>query len=290
MPNGRTVTRERLGAWVLRCNPKTWDIETAIRKGLPIEGWSVRRSYRTEMMEEGDPIVLWVSASVARIPSGVWADGEVTGPAEIGRPDELWLDDDAARKTEFFVPLWSHFLSQPVTREILKKDPILAKSEPFDAPKMSNPSWLTRNEFAALERLLRRTPRRPRLRPPSDTTVSVSPTDVVTKALVERAAVRAVAHELEVQGWHVSDCQTDRVGWDLTATRDSKIRHIEVKGRGNHRVDILLTPNERRAADEVAGWELIIVTDALGTPRFHRFSAADVVQTAAPFNFRFRHP
>lgn len=60
-PAGRAVTRENLGAWLLKCNPATWDIESFVGTGEGLDNWSVQPSYRTELMEDGQRVFLWVT-------------------------------------------------------------------------------------------------------------------------------------------------------------------------------------------------------------------------------------
>ena len=52
------ITASNFGAWLIKCDPKVWNLSRAMKDGLPgIGGWSVADNYRSESMEAGDDIV-----------------------------------------------------------------------------------------------------------------------------------------------------------------------------------------------------------------------------------------
>src|SRR3712207_702602 len=98
-----TVTEENLGAWLLRCNPEVWDLPSAVAEGYQtIVSWTVTPGYRSQMMDDGQRVVLWASGNGKRIARGIWGLGYVTGPVEDRVPEDLdpedygyWLDTAA---------------------------------------------------------------------------------------------------------------------------------------------------------------------------------------------------
>ena len=51
----RTVDRERLGAWLLKCNPAAWDLRGFLATGeRRLTSWSVQPGYRSDLLELGN--------------------------------------------------------------------------------------------------------------------------------------------------------------------------------------------------------------------------------------------
>lgn len=154
----RAVRRADLGAWLFRCDPAQWDVEAAIRDGYAIENWRVHRTYRLDLIEAGDPAVLWVGgASGAQMTPGVWAVGEVTGELFEEHGDPYWLDAEQGERAS----LRAGLVLTPVpvlSRELLAADPRTAGMEVLRQAQVPNPSYLTVEEFAVLRELL---PERP---------------------------------------------------------------------------------------------------------------------------------
>jgi hypothetical protein len=97
----------------------------------------VRRSYRLDLVESGQPALLWVSG---RVRPGVHAVGTVTGPVR---------DDDGP-----VLPVRLRRLARPVARVDLLDDPAFRDAEVIRMPAGSNPSWLSRPQLAAVLRRL----------------------------------------------------------------------------------------------------------------------------------------
>ena len=86
----------------------------------------------------------------------------------------------------------------------------------------------------------------------------------------EAIAMRVVIEHERVQGRQVYDVSDKNLGYDITSLdlRSGDLRLIEVKGLGAPTGTILLTPNERRVAEDRPDcfW-LYVVTDCGKTPR-----------------------
>ena len=137
-----------LGAWVLKCNPKVWNLPAFLADGhTQVDGWSVRDNQRARSMNPGDPVVFWVSGSQKDCPSGVWAVGTVTSPAQDDTPDSYWLVKGATLYVGVHITLDSLL----VPRDVIKGDPVLAESELIRAAQMSNPVMLDAEEWSALQ-------------------------------------------------------------------------------------------------------------------------------------------
>jgi hypothetical protein len=94
----------------------------------------VRRSYRLDLVQPGQPCLLWVSG---RTDPGVHALGAVTGEVE-------------ERDGGPVVPVRLTRLPSPVTRADLLADPAARDAEVLRMPAGSNPSWLSREQYAAV--------------------------------------------------------------------------------------------------------------------------------------------
>lgn len=331
----KSISDDVFGAWVLKCNPKTWDLEGFLADGeRHIDSWSVQKNYRAERMGPGDPVVFWVTgAPNAAVAPGVWGVGYVTAPVDLeleviedpadaeedvpledesaqaedvrsgpraGDPqdqdededddaDGYWLDLDALEAVRFFVGVDLRLFDDAVPRDQIQSTPTLAGMELLKQPQMSNPSWLTKQEWVAMQGLLGDDA----FRPPDAATVAVLNAeaevrhpDPVTRQAIELTSISYVREHLESDGWQIDDLQSAKVGWDLTANRGPEVRHVEVKGCGLSRPDVLLTANEMRAAQDQAGWELAVVTSALDNPHLEWYPATRVVQVARPVTFR----
>lgn len=310
----QAVTDEKFGAWVLKCNPNVWDLKAFLAGDGPeervIDDWAVQDNYRSDRMSPEDPVVLWVTgAPDADLIPGVWGVGRVkdwkyevvsvedTGPddrspADVGEPgadDDLWLDESVALRAVFFIPVHLLLLDEPISRERVQETPDLADAEILRQPAMGNPSWLTKQQWGALQDLLGDAA----LRPPDPNDVArwkrdaqMQSPDAQTRRIIESVAVDHVWNFLEGDGWQVEDVHADSVGWDLTARRGGETRCVEVKGRGTLRPVVHLTSNEVRAAFEQPNWELAVVTGALRDPSLSWHGAQAVRAAAVPITYR----
>ena len=90
-------------------------------------------------------------------------------------------------------------------------------------------------------------------------------------AETEATAMRVVIEHEHAQGRQVYDVSEKNLGYDVTSLdlASGELRLIEVKGLGTATGTILLTPNERRVAEDRPDcfW-LYVVTDCGNTPRF----------------------
>jgi hypothetical protein len=85
----------------------------------------------------------------------------------------------------------------------------------------------------------------------------------------EATAMRVVMEHEEAQGRQVYDVHEKNLGYDITSLdlNSGELRLIEVKGLGAETGTILLTPNERRVAEDRRDcYWLYIVTNCADTP------------------------
>jgi hypothetical protein len=121
-----------------------WVLKTSRPPDEIVPGWCpgtereltrcVRPSYRLELMDAGQPCLLWLSGP--RRP-GVHALGVLAGPPDV----------DAAGPV---VPVRLILLTRPVGRTDLLADPAVRDAEVLRMPAGSNPSWLSPAQFAAV--------------------------------------------------------------------------------------------------------------------------------------------
>ena len=144
-PAAGKVTRENLGAWVLKCNPNVSDLPALVAAGgQACETWCVADNYRSELFGAGQPLLFWVSGSAGRTPTpGIWGTGRVTGPARTRDDGKL------------VVPIELEFLDPPLARSEIAAVGPLRDLEVIRQPQMSNPSFVTVDQYAALLPLLK---------------------------------------------------------------------------------------------------------------------------------------
>src|SRR5689334_7888264 len=91
---GPRVTRENLGAWVLKGNADQTDLITRFRRAPRVDRWCVRPGYRARLMAPGQPVVFWAGGSRHRdITYGIWGVGRLAGAARTD-PDGWWVPLD----------------------------------------------------------------------------------------------------------------------------------------------------------------------------------------------------
>lgn len=285
---------------MVKCDPKVWDLSRAMKEGLPeIDAWSIADNYRSESMEVGDRIVFWVSGTLRKeLPPGVWGIGKLTSERYWVNEDEdlngsYWLDEgkgsEAGYSINTAIPLITdENYRRIVSRESLKNRSAFGSMEVLRQPQGSNPSYLTKAEFSALEKLLNR-----KSSPPvkNEAVVTVGKGGAgfgspEKNKLVEARAMKFVVTHLKKKKYQVKDVSLQKLGWDITATKSTpkEIRHIEVKGVSGNTPKILLTNNEMKKAKSNPNWELVIVMNALSDkPKLQRFSTAAVISAGKPW-------
>lgn len=128
------MTPESLGAWLVRASGGDPATKSHAASGFAeVMTRCVRRSYRTDLIEEGQPVLLWVSGSEPDLPAGIYAHGRTTGPVADG-----------------VMPVTLAPLRGPVLRSELVGDPDLAALEVIRMPAGSNPSYVTPAQLSAL--------------------------------------------------------------------------------------------------------------------------------------------
>ena len=147
----RLITPDNLGAWLIKCDPEANAelLRQIDEAGAPVvRQWCVADNYRSRMMKPEDPAVLWVSGNGRRLTRGIWGVGQVAGRVR---------DDPGG------VPS-ARSLQVPLDIRLFTRGAELSSSELVEAgitdlevqvqAHMSNPSWLSREQFARMEALL----------------------------------------------------------------------------------------------------------------------------------------
>lgn len=292
-----TVTRKNLGAWVLKCNPEVWDLATFVELGGDtILDWSVAQNYRSDLMRKGDPVVFWVVGPRNGLITyrGLWGVGRLTGTPQwdpsgpLDPANSLWLDKEKEGEHEYGVLTQIPLLHHPIPADVIAAEPVLKDCEIFRVQQIANPSFLTKEEHKALQRIVKT------YVPESDEeTVTISSDsagfgDPQQNAHVEEVAMAAVTTHLEKAGFEVRDVSMRKVGWDLTAFRPngSGLRLVEVKGVSGSQPKVLLTANEVVTATFEDEWELAVVTDALTDPKVAFYSRKAALKSVIPMVWR----
>lgn len=291
----RTITEENLGAWLIKCDPKTkYDLPGAIAAGIHVvTNWSVTDNYRSRMMAPGDKIILWVSGDSRIMDRGIWGIGHVTGYVHDAVHEQdpgsgensFWHSEEDRLAVTNDIAVHIPLFDTAVTAVELEAAGIL-DLEVHRMPQASNPSWVSKDQLAALEPMLGQWPSE--VEPAEEITVSEYGAgfgDPLHNQVVEEAAMDAVIDYFE--GWEFEDVSEDKVGWDITFTHPTgDVRKVEVKGVSGDRPVVLLTANEHRAAHVEEEWVLAVVTRALRNPTVVEYSAADVIAEASPYVYK----
>jgi hypothetical protein len=154
---GRAVDRAGLGAWLLKCNPVLWDLRGLIDSGVDrLTSWAVQPGYRAALVAPGDRVLFWVSGDGRDgLRRGIWGLGHATAEVEpwVETGQGRWRSGSAHHGVRARVEVDIRLLPAPVTDEALQRAGI-GGLEVQRQPFMANPSFVTRDELSALERLL----------------------------------------------------------------------------------------------------------------------------------------
>ncbi len=133
----RALTPATLGAWLLKATGSAPSTRAHVRAGFAgVDTWCVQPTYRTDLVEAGQPVLLWVSGNEREHPAGIYASGRTTGPAEAG-----------------VVPVALSPVAHPLLRTELTGHPDLADMEVLRVPAGSNPSFVTPAQLRVLVEL-----------------------------------------------------------------------------------------------------------------------------------------
>jgi hypothetical protein len=285
------VTRENLGAWLLRCNPVSkWDLAQFVNDGHErIHAWSVKDDYRANIIEPGDVALLWTTGTHPIYRRGIWGWGHVTDYTQTTLSDDegdaYWFDqlDRESVKYQASVDI---LIGNPLLDDDLRASGI-DDLEVQRQKQGSNPSWVSKAQLARIEHLRGAVP--PFTEGGQTITVRRGGAGFGTpkqNKLIEAAAMNLVKNLYRSRQWDCKDVSDENLGWDITFTRDDQIAHVEVKGVGGARPVALLTANELHAAEVDDDWILVVVTNALQKPSVHHFTAAQVLESAKPYVFK----
>jgi hypothetical protein len=153
----QTVDRDRLGAWLLKCNPTAWDLRGFLNSGeRRLTSWSVRPGYRSALMAPGDRVLFWVSGDGRQgFARGLWGHGWVAAEAEPWSEGDqgFWRTADGHHAIQARVELDVALLEEPVTDAELRAAGVRdleVQRQPFAA----NPSWVSRDQLGVVTDLL----------------------------------------------------------------------------------------------------------------------------------------
>lgn len=149
------VSRDDLGAWVVKANPALWDVHAARAANEPLDRWRLAESYRLDLLARGDRLLVWATRGPStRQPVGFIGEATVAGPLEIDVGGGDWKRSADREQVRPHVPLRrTRWWRTAVTIEECRGDPVLRTIEVLQAPRIGNPSWLTDAQLNALEDL-----------------------------------------------------------------------------------------------------------------------------------------
>ena len=148
------VDQESLGAWLIKCRPDASLLGGWLRTGFQdVSPRCVRRTYRTDLVAAGQPVLFWISGQDRECPAGIYAQGWTTGAAGIDPTHDS--ADDPARTgagTQLVVPVALETLASAILRREIGLHPVLSRIEVMRMPAGSNPSFLDRTQLDELRR------------------------------------------------------------------------------------------------------------------------------------------
>lgn len=157
MTKERAVERSRLGAWLLKCNPELWDLRGLLESGQDrLTSWAVQPGYRARLVAPGDPVLFWVSGGGRQgLERGIWGLGHATAESEPWAETDQgrWRSASASHGVRARVEIDVRLLDEPVTDHELRVAGI-GGLEVQRQPFMANPSFVSREQLAALRPLL----------------------------------------------------------------------------------------------------------------------------------------
>jgi hypothetical protein len=134
----RAITEDSLGAWLVKASPASLPIEEHARTGFAaLTSRCVRSTYRSDLVHEGQPVLLWLSGNDPRHPAGIYASGHTTGPVDVDAPSPE-------------MPVRLHAVRPAVHRKELLDHTTLSGIEVIRMPAGSNPSYLDVEQYDAL--------------------------------------------------------------------------------------------------------------------------------------------
>ncbi len=281
------VTRSNLGAWMVKCNPAVWKLHEFIADGNDwISGWSLHEGYRSDLMEPGDKIIMWVTLS-PNLDRGIWGLGHITDYAgnrvfAVGDDDDpgYWLDETARVADDYGVDTDIWLFDKPVTDADLQAAGV-HDLEVHRSPPLGNPLWVSKTELARLK------PSLPEWPDYDEQELEVTAGYPLRDFYVAEAGVEAVWAWYEAEGWSVEDVNDAKLGWDLTCTHpDGRATRVAANGQSGERPVVFLTTNKYRAASEEDAWQLTVVTRALTDPLLHDFTGPEAVAAGMPYAYR----
>lgn len=142
---------------MVKANPALWDVHAARAAKEPLERWRLTDSYRLDLVERGDRVLVWATrGSSTTQPTGFIGEATVAGPLEIDVGGAHWKRSADREQVRPYVPLRrTRWWRMPVTIDECRADPVLRDIEVLTAPRIGNPSYLTKAQAAALDELAR---------------------------------------------------------------------------------------------------------------------------------------
>ena len=252
-------------AWIFQCNPRRYSLLDVIAEGVQISDWAVNQ-HRDEIRKD-DRIFF----RITNPRGGIYATGTVLSnpyPAQDEFGDyKVKIRCDA-------------LIDPPILRDETDNHPVLGSFLPLRGRQATNfpvPSDVSR----ALDRLISAPSRVARpitkgskivhTRPvravvPKDKNRSKRDQQRIEK--IEKAAISYAMDFMWRNGYDFKhDAQRDKCGYDLVFRKGRSDIHLEVKGISGHKREFNLTRKEFRCASNDSNWQILVVTNALKSPK-----------------------
>lgn len=143
---------------MLKAAPGVWDLEAALASGDVPTSWRLAPTYRVDLVDTGDPVVLWRTRGWAG-PCGVVAVGLVLDRPDLADEvpgdvdDPLWVSASARDRPRPRLEVSLDVLDSPVAVEQTDAVAELRNLEVRRVPRIGNPSVITPAQWGALKRI-----------------------------------------------------------------------------------------------------------------------------------------
>lgn len=267
--------------WIFQSNPTQYNLLEDLKTGHPDGSWSANQN-RTEMAV-GDKIFFRISGTK----KGIYATGTIRS-LPFKKSD---IFGDWKVKVQF-----DGLIDPPLLRTETEKIGKLKNFRPLVGAEGTNfkvPASISEVIEKLIKRdfrVIRKVQKGVEIFPSSKTVTYKEPEDKKRERRkssqehirkVEEAGVKAARGYFFKRGLIMKeDCQIKGVGYDFVFANKKERMHVEVKGVSGSQIDFNLTPKELKCAKSDNKWKLLVVTDALTSPKVKLIGGRELITKA----------
>jgi hypothetical protein len=207
-------------------------------------------------------------------------------------PDDLarhgyWRNREKMLAAEYTVEVDISLWDSPYSKSALHRRRVINQAEVFRSPQMANPSYLTKDQVAALEQVTGPWPRPPRRirQSAGGKAATLVEGDDLTRDVLMLEAIDQVRTHYEARHYQVDIIDDSARPWDLCVRKGGVALRIRVKGTTGLQPIVTLSQADLNQASHDPDWMLVVVTGILArTPTLHECPGLWVTREATPFD------